>query len=46
VAGRLHDFVYAAGGSRDYVAAYKGFRGRAPSPQALLRKRGLEAGGC
>jgi peptidyl-dipeptidase Dcp len=44
VAGLLHDFVYAAGGSRDYDAAYKGFRGRAPSPQALFRKRGLEAG--
>ncbi len=45
VAKRLHDFVYAAGDSRDYEAAYKAFRGRAPSPQALFRKRGLEAGG-
>ena len=44
VAQRLHDFVYAAGGSRDYEAAYKAFRGRAPSTQALFRKRGLEAG--
>jgi peptidyl-dipeptidase Dcp len=43
VAKRLHDFVYAAGGSRDYEAAYAGFRGRPPSPQALFRKRGLEA---
>ncbi len=42
-ARRLHDFVYAAGGSRDYEAAYREFRGRAPSSQALLRKRGLEA---
>ena len=42
-AKRLHDFVYAAGGSRDYEAAYEAFRGRAPSPRALLRKRGLEA---
>ena len=41
VARRLHDFVYAAGGSRDYDAAYQGFRGRAPSPEALFRKRGL-----
>ncbi len=41
VARRLHDFVYAAGGSRDYEAAYAAFRGRAPSPQALFRKRGL-----
>ncbi len=45
VARRLRDFVYAAGGSRDYDAAYKGFRGRAPSPRALFRKRGLEADG-
>ena len=43
VAQRLHDFVYAAGGSRDYEAAYQAFRGRPPAPQALLRKRGLEA---
>jgi peptidyl-dipeptidase Dcp len=41
VARRLHDFVYAAGGSRDYDAAYQAFRGRAPSPGALFRKRGL-----
>jgi peptidyl-dipeptidase Dcp len=45
VAQRLHDFVYAAGGSRDYDAAYLGFRGRPPSPEALFRKRGFEAGG-
>ena len=42
VARRLHDFVYAAGGSRDYEEAYKAFRGRPPSPKALFRKRGLE----
>jgi peptidyl-dipeptidase Dcp len=44
VARRLHDFVYAAGGSRDYEAAYEGFRGRPPSPGALFRKRGFEPG--
>ena len=44
VANRLRDFVYAAGGSRDYEEAYKAFRGRAPSPRALFRKRGLEVG--
>jgi peptidyl-dipeptidase Dcp len=43
VARRLHDFVYAAGGSRDYEEAYRAFRGRAPSPAALFRKRGLES---
>ncbi len=44
VARRLRDFVYAAGGSRDYDEAYRAFRGRAPSPAALFRKRGLKAG--
>ncbi len=42
VAKRLNDFVYSAGGSRDYDEAYRAFRGRAPSPEALFRKRGLE----
>ena len=41
LAKRLHDFVYAAGNSREPEAAYAGFRGRAPRPEALLRKRGL-----
>ena len=41
IAKRLNDFVYAAGGSRDYDEAYRAFRGRAPSPEALFRKRGL-----
>jgi peptidyl-dipeptidase Dcp len=41
VAKRLHDFVYAAGGSRDPADAYKAFRGRLPSADALLRKRGF-----
>ena len=43
VARRLHDFVYAAGGSRDYEEAYRRFRGRSPSPRALFRRRGFEA---
>ena len=38
-AKRLHDFIYAAGGSRDPAEAYKAFRGRLPSADALLRKR-------
>ncbi len=42
-ARRLEDFVYAAGASRDYDEAYRAFRGRAPSPEALFRKRGFEA---
>ncbi len=40
-AKRLHDFVYAAGGARDPAEAYKAFRGRLPSADALLRKRGF-----
>jgi peptidyl-dipeptidase Dcp len=41
VAQRLEKFVYTAGGARDYDEAYRAFRGRAPSPGALFRKRGL-----
>jgi len=40
-ARRLREAIYAAGGTRDPVEAYKAFRGRLPSPEALLRKRGL-----
>ncbi len=40
-AERLGDFVYAAGNSRDPVAAYVGFRGRMPEMEPLLEKRGL-----
>ncbi len=40
-AKRLREAIYAAGGSRDPVEAYKKFRGRLPSADALLRKRGL-----
>jgi peptidyl-dipeptidase Dcp len=43
VARRLHDYVYSAGYLRDPAEAYEKFRGRAPDPQALLRKRGLDA---
>ena len=40
-AERLQKTIYAAGGSRDPADAYKAFRGRLPSPDALLRKRGF-----
>lgn len=43
VARRLHDFIYAAGNLRDPALAYRLFRGRDPTPQALLRRRGLIA---
>jgi len=42
-AQRLHDFVYSAGGTRDYAAAYRAFRGRDPHIEALLEGRGLLA---
>ncbi len=40
-AKRLRDAIYAAGGVRDPADAYMAFRGRLPSPEAQLRKRGL-----
>ncbi len=40
-AQRLRDTIYAAGGSQDPADAYKAFRGRLPSADALLRKRGF-----
>ncbi len=39
---RLHDYVYSAGYLRDPAEAYVGFRGRLPTSDALLRKRGLD----
>ena len=44
-ARRLHDHVYAAAGSRDPSELYTAFRGRLPSPEGLLRKRGLSEAG-
>jgi peptidyl-dipeptidase Dcp len=40
-AKRLRDDILAAGGSREPSDAYRAFRGRLPTPDALLRKRGL-----
>ena len=40
-AKRLHDHIYSAGGSRDPADLYTAFRGRLPTPDALLRKRGF-----
>jgi peptidyl-dipeptidase Dcp len=41
VADRLKRFVYAAGGVRKEDEAYQAFRGRLPSVDGLLKKRGL-----
>jgi peptidyl-dipeptidase Dcp len=40
-ARKLKDFIYAAGNLRDPAEAYRAFRGRLPTPEALLVKRGL-----
>jgi peptidyl-dipeptidase Dcp len=40
-AKRLRDNIYAAGGAREPEAAYIAFRGRLPTPDALLERRGL-----
>jgi len=40
-AKRLRDYVYSAGNRRDPADAYKSFRGRLPTIDALLKKRGL-----
>jgi peptidyl-dipeptidase Dcp len=41
-ARKLHDHIYAAGYRRDPGEAYTAFRGRLPTADALLRKRGLD----
>jgi peptidyl-dipeptidase Dcp len=40
-AKRLRDYVYGAGNLREPGEAYKAFRGRLPTVDALLKKRGL-----
>ncbi len=40
-AEKLHRYVYSSGGSMDAEAAYLAFRGKLPSPDALLRKENL-----
>jgi peptidyl-dipeptidase Dcp len=41
-AKKLRDYIYAAGNLRDPAEAYKAFRGRLPTVDALLKKRGLD----
>jgi peptidyl-dipeptidase Dcp len=41
MADKLKRFIYSAGNLRDPADAYKSFRGRLPTPDALLAKRGL-----
>lgn len=42
-AKRLYEYIYSAGGIRDYAQAYRLFRGRDPKIDALLEGRGLNA---
>ncbi|RDI62602.1 M3 family metallopeptidase [Microvirga subterranea] len=42
-ADKLKRFIYSAGNLRDPAEAYTAFRGRLPTPEALLAKRGLSA---
>ncbi|NKN36950.1 M3 family metallopeptidase [Agrobacterium sp. a22-2] len=43
MAQRLKDNIYSVGGSIDPEDAYKAFRGKMPSPDAMLVKKGLAA---
>jgi len=42
-AARLKEFIYSAGGLRKEEEAYKAFRGRLPTVEGLLKKRGFVA---
>jgi peptidyl-dipeptidase Dcp len=44
VAARLRRFIFSAGNTVDAADAYRAFRGRDPSVEALMRKRGFPAG--
>ncbi|MDD9329700.1 MAG: M3 family metallopeptidase, partial [Bartonella sp.] len=41
IASRLKRFIYSAGGSYDPEKLYGSFRGRLPSPESMIKKRGL-----
>jgi peptidyl-dipeptidase Dcp len=41
LAARLKKNIYAAGGSADPEVLYTAFRGRMPTPDAMMVKRGL-----
>lgn len=43
MAEKLKLKIYSSGGSMDPEDAYKAFRGKLPSPDAMLRKKGLAA---
>jgi len=41
MAEKLRANIYASGGTVDPEDAYKGFRGKLPSAEAMMEKRGL-----
>jgi peptidyl-dipeptidase Dcp len=41
LAARLKEHIYAAGGSKDPEELYKAFRGKMPTPDAMMVQRGL-----
>ncbi len=41
-ARKLKEYIYSAGGRSDPRELYRAFRGHEPSPEALLKKRGLD----
>lgn len=41
LAEKLRAHIYAAGGAKDPEELYRAFRGKMPSPDAMMRKRGL-----
>jgi peptidyl-dipeptidase Dcp len=41
LAAKLKEHIYAAGGSKDPEELYKAFRGKMPTPDAMMEKRGL-----
>ncbi len=41
LAAKLRAHIYAAGGTRDPEELYRAFRGKMPSPRAMMEKRGL-----
>ncbi len=41
LAEKLRKHIYAAGGSADPEELYTAFRGKMPTPDAMMKKRGL-----
>lgn len=41
LAAKLKKYIYSAGGSKDPEELYKAFRGKMPTPDAMIEKRGL-----